>query len=386
VPSLSGCSEVRIRVSRDKEREYSVAVDPGRLERLRVVLFYATVALLAYLGFRIFKPFLAPLAWAAILAVVTYPVHGRIARRFKPNTAALISTVWVTALLIIPTVLVLIAFVREAVQAVDSIRLGVELGRYAWADRLWQHLQDRFPRFVPSDLGTVLHTYAEEGAAFIARRLGDILRNTAAFLLDLIFTIFSMFYFFRDGEAIVDRLRNSLPFEQSQRLMVVENTRGLIFATVMSSLVAAASHGIIGGLTFALTGIKTPVFWGVLMAFFSLIPLFGTALIWVPLALSLILGGHLWAGIVLAGVCSIVIGTVDNFLRPLLISGHAGMSKLLIFIGVIGGIDVFGLLGVVLGPIIIATAATLLNVYVPGADGERAARKANEKESSAVVK
>jgi predicted PurR-regulated permease PerM len=113
------------------------------------------------------------------------------------------------------------------------------------------------------------------------------------------------------------------------------------------------------------------------MGFFSLIPVFGTALVWVPLALSLILGGHLWAGIALAAVCSIVIGTVDNVVRPMLISGRAGMNTLLIFIGVIGGIDVFGLLGVVLGPIILATAGTLLTVYVPGADGERV-RKSGE--------
>jgi predicted PurR-regulated permease PerM len=363
-----------------------VAVDPRRLERLRIALFYATVALLAYLSFRIFEPFLAPLAWAAILTVVTYPVHRLIERRFNRNVAALISTVWVTALLIVPTVFVLAAFVREAVQAVDSIRLGVELGHYAWANRLWEHLQDRFPQLVPADLGAEIHNYAERGAAIAAERVGDILKHTAELMLDLVFTIFSMFYFFRDGETIVERLRNGLPFERSQRVMVVDNTRSLIFATVMSSLAAAAIHGVIGGLTFALTGIKTPVFWGVLMAFFSLIPVFGTALIWVPLALSLILGGHLWAGIILTGVCSVVIGTVDNVVRPLLISGRAGMSTLLIFIGVIGGIDVFGLLGVVLGPIILATAGTLLKVYVPGADGENTARKANEEEPSAVVK
>jgi len=382
---LRKCGEGRVRVPRDKERS-TVAVDPRSLEGLRVVLFYATVALLAYLAFRLFEPFLAPLAWAAILAVVTYPVHRCIARRFKPNVAALISTAWVTALLIVPTVLVLIAFVREAVQAVDSIRLGVGLGHYAWANKFWEDLQGRFPQFVPSDLGTELHNYAERGAAVAAGRVGDILKHTAEFLLDLTFAIFSMFYFFRDGETIVERLRNGLPFEKSQRLMVVENTRSLIFATVISSLAAAAIHGVIGGLAFALTGIKTPVFWGVLMAFFSLIPVFGTALVWVPLSLSLILGGHLSAGIILAGVCSVVIGTVDNVVRPLLISGRAGMNTLLIFIGVIGGIDVFGLLGVVLGPIVIATAGLLLNVYVPGADSERAALKADEVESPAVVK
>jgi predicted PurR-regulated permease PerM len=362
-----------------------LAVDPRRQERLRIVLFYAIAALLAYLAYRIFEPFLAPLVWAAVLAVVTYSAHRRLARRFGRNTAAFISAIGVTLVLIVPMVFVLSAFVKEAVGAVQSIRLGVELGHYSWANRLWDRVQNKFPGLIPPDLGAVIHNYAEQTAAFIAARVGEILKHTAEFLVDLSFTILGMFYFFRDGDVIVARLQNSLPFEEAQRRLVVENTRSLIFATVISSLAAAAAHGVIGGLAFALTGIKTPIFWGVLMGFFSLIPLIGTALIWVPLSLSLILGGHLAAGIILAGICSLVIGMVDNVLRPLLISGRAQMSTLLIFIGVLGGIHVFGLLGVVLGPIIIATAAMLLNVYVPGTHTEHNASKAGGKAKAGVL-
>lgn len=362
-----------------------MAVDPQRQERLRIVLFYAIAVLLGYLAYRIFEPFLVPLIWAAVLVVVTYGAHQRLERRFGRNTAALIGTVGVTLILVVPVVLVLSSFVKEAVSAVQSIRLGFELGRYSWADRLWERVQHEFPSLIPSDLGALIHNYAEQAASFIAGRVGQILSHTAEFVMDLSFTILGMFYFFRDGDAIVARLRNSLPFEEAQRLLVVENTRSLIFATVLSSLAAAAAHGVIGGLAFALTGVKTPIFWGVLMGFFSLIPLIGTALIWVPLSLSLMLGGHLVAGIILAGICSLVIGMVDNVLRPLLISGRAQMSTLLIFIGVLGGIHVFGLLGVVLGPIIIATAAMLLNVYVPGTNTEHTASKAGGKKKAGVL-
>jgi predicted PurR-regulated permease PerM len=334
------------------------------------MLFYGIVALLAYLAYRIFEPFFSPLLWAAILSVLTYPVYERVSRRWGPNRGALATTAGVTLLLIVPMIFVLSAFVKQAVVAVHSVQLGVELGHYAWVNHFWEGLQKRFPQMIPADLGEAAHNYAEQAATYVAGRVGGILRNTATILLDTTFTILAMFYFYRDGVSIVQRIRDGLPFEEKERIRVVKDTDSLIFATVLSTLAAAGVHGVIGTLAFALTGIKAPVFWGVLMAFFSFIPLIGTALIWVPLSLSLMLGGHLVAGILLAVTCSVVLGLIDNFVRPLMISGRAEMSMLLILIGVLGGIEAFGLLGVVLGPVIIAIASTLLSVYVPGASSD----------------
>jgi len=353
--------------------------------RMGSVLFYAIAIFVTYLAYRIFEPFLAALAWAAVLAVVTFPAHARLARRWGDNTAALASTVGVTLILIVPTIFVLKAFVQQAVSAVQSLQFDVQMGRYAWLNHLWEHLQSRFPNFIPADLGQLIHQYVAQGAGYATSRIGEILKNTAEFVVDLSFTILAMFYFFRDGESIVRRLRNALPFEAEQRARLVSDARNMIFATVISSLVSAALHGIMGGVAFALTGIRAPLFWGVLMGFFSLIPMIGTALIWIPLSVSLVLGGHVARGIVLAIICSIILGTVDNVVRPLLISERAAMNTLLIFIGVIGGISVFGLLGVILGPIIIATAATLLEFYVPRAPAEHARSKAGGKKKQAVL-
>jgi len=343
------------------------------------------VLLLGYLAYRIFEPFFSPLLWAAILAVLTYPLYERASKRLGANRGALVTTAGVTLVLIVPMIFVLGAFVRQAVAAVHSVQLGVELGRYSWVNRLWETLQSRFPRLIPSDLGDAVHNYAEQAAGYAAARVGGILRNTAILLMDTAFTILAMFYFYRDGAAIVKRIRDGLPFEEAQRLNVVKDTHSLIFATVLSTLTAAAVHGVIGSLAFAFAGIKSPVFWGVLMGFFSFIPLIGTALIWVPLSLSLMLGGHLTAGIGLAAICSLVIGMIDNVVRPLMISGRAEMSTLLIFIGVLGGIEAFGLLGVVLGPVILAIAASLLNVYVPGEISGGRKSKASGKKTAAVL-
>lgn len=357
----------------------------SRQERINVALFYIILAVLTYFAYRVFEPFLASLAWAAILVVVTFPVYKGLTREWSPNRAALATTAGVTLLLIVPMIFVASAFVKQAVDAVHSVRLGFELGHYAWVNRLWARVQTRFPKLIPPDLGAVINNYAQEAAAYVAGRVGAILRNGARFVMEVTFTILAMFYFYRDGTTIVRRIRNGLPFEEAQRERLLADTNSLIFATVLSTLTAAGVHGVVGALAFALTGIHSPVFWGVLMGFFSFIPVIGTALIWVPLALSLILGGHVVAGIILAVICSVIVGLIDNFVRPLMISGRAEMNMLLVLIGVLGGIEVFGLLGVVLGPIVIATAGTLLQVYIPRMRGENTAAEAGEKKNAAVL-
>ena len=344
-----------------------VSAETTLQKRLGGVLFYGTVILLAYLAYLIFAPFLVPLAWAAVLVVVSYPLDEWLERRWGPTTAALVSTAGVTFVLIVPAVFVMIAFVRQGVEAVQSVQFNIQTGHLAWLSGLWMRLQDRFPDLGSDDLTTSLHQYAEQAAGFVAGQLATIVRHTAVFLFDLFVTILAMFYLFRDGDSMVERLRQLLPFDLDHRDRMLSDARNLIFASVTSSLVAAGVHGLLGGLAFGVAGIKGPLFWGVMMGFFSFVPVVGSALIWVPASISLALGGHLGRGIPSRSFAGVIVGLVDNFIRPWLISGRAEMGGLVVFISVLGGISVFGLLGVVLGPIIVATAASLLDLYVPGA-------------------
>ncbi len=344
-------------------------------KRLGAALFYGIVALLVYLAYLVFAPFLVALAWAAVLVVVSYPAYEWLARRWGPVTAAVAGTLGVTLILIVPTLLVMAAFVRQGVDAVQSIQLQVANGHFTWVNDFWARVQQHFPEAGSDDLATSLRRYAGLAAEFVAARLGAIIRNAAVFFFHLSVTILAMFYLYRDGASMVERLRELLPFELAHRDRMLDDARNLIFASVTSSLVAAAAHGALGGLAFALTGIKAPIFWGVMMGFFSFVPLVGSALIWVPVSISLMAGGHPVRGIVLVLFCAVIVSSVDNVIRPWLISGRAQMGGLLVFISVLGGIAAFGLLGVVLGPIIVATTASLLELYAPGAHaGNRASR------------
>jgi predicted PurR-regulated permease PerM len=349
------------------------------------VFFYAIIALLAYLVYIIFAPFLVSLAWAAVLVVVFYPAYSRLSRKWGPTWASVAATAGVTLILIVPTLFVLFAFIREAVNAAQSIQVGVETGRYTWIGAFWVRVQHRFPNLMPSDLSALLHQYTERGATYVGERLGAAVRHTAEFLFDLFVTVLAMFYLFRDGHSIVRRLREILPFDEDRRERLVHETHEVIYASVISTLAAAGVHGVLGGIAFAIAGVHPAVFWGVMMGFFSLVPLVGSALIWVPLAINLMINGHLGPAIFLLVFCSVVVGLVDNIVRPWLISGRAEMSGLLIFISILGGIAVFGLLGVVLGPMVVAMAANILDLYSPTGQQRNVRTKGGGKTQSAVL-
>jgi predicted PurR-regulated permease PerM len=205
------------------------------------------------------------------------------------------------------------------------------------------------------------------------------------FLFHLSVSILAMYYLFRDGDSIVKRLRELLPFEDAHRARMIRESRDLIFASVISTLVAAGVHAVIGGLAFALTGVQAPLFWGVMMGFFSFVPVVGSSLIWVPAAIGLIAGGHVGRGILLVLICGLLVALVDNVVRPWLISGRAEMGGLVVFISVLGGISVFGLLGVVLGPIVVATAASMLDLYMPSAPAGNTTSKADGRKRGGML-
>lgn len=332
-------------------------------QRLGAVFFYVIIALLLYFTYLVFEPFLAPLCWAAVLAVVFDPLNKRIEREWGRGRAAITCTILVTLLLIVPAIGIGISFVHQGLQAAAAVQRGIGNGGLSRFDRSWEWVTSHIPGLTPESLSQLLHHAIEATATFLASKIGVVLRNVAIFIFDLVVTIIAMFYFFRDSAEIMARLRQILPFDRDSREEVVGKSRELIFASVTMTLAAAVIHGLAGGIGFAIVGITAPVFWGVAIAFFSLLPVVGDLIIWIPAMIGEIVGGHWGKAILLAIIITIVAGVIDNLMRPLFLSGRARMNGLIVFIAVIGGIAVFGLLGIILGPIIIATFASLLDLY-----------------------
>jgi predicted PurR-regulated permease PerM len=337
--------------------------------RLTTVLSYGVLLLLIYLVFRIYEPFLGALGWAAILVIFFYPMHRRLAKRLSSIRASVISTLAVTILLIAPAILVTTLFVRQAVSISRGVQHSIVEQHAPLIAKSWAWIAHHVPGMDPNaNIFETLEQGIEKEAGFLAERLGTILKNIAAFVFDLFVMIFAMFYFFRDAEKILRAVRSILPFEAEHRDTMMTQAGELISASVTTSLLVAAIQGALGGLGFVIVGLPAPVFWGVVMAFFSLVPVVGSGLIFVPASLWLGFSGHWGRAVLLLAICAGVSTVVDNVLRPLLLGGRTELSGLVIFISVVGGVSLFGMLGLVLGPILVAMAAGVLSVYIESAE------------------
>jgi predicted PurR-regulated permease PerM len=335
---------------------------PAPTEWPAAVLFYGIILLLAALVFLIFRPFLVPLGWAAVLAVLCDPWTEPWKSRWGATRAAAAGTVGVTLILIVPALLLMFLFALEGIQAARNLQEAIAAGSLTLVTRALSWLAEKSGE-AGSDLPALVRENTSRMGAALAAELGAVLANIAVFLFELSVTLFALFYFLRDGDAIVETLRAVLPFDDSTRERIIAGAQKLIHASVRVSLFLALVQGLIGGVGFAVVGIGSPVFWGIAMAFLALLPVVGTWPIWVPAVIWLYASGHPGRATVLLLICTgMVIGT-DNFLRPALLSGTARVNGLLVFVGVLGGVSAFGMLGVVLGPLVIAAAMSVLDVY-----------------------
>jgi predicted PurR-regulated permease PerM len=338
---------------------------PDQLARQRstTLLFYGCTLLLAYLLYQLFEPFLRPLAWAAVFGAFFHSRHKQLETRFGKTGAASLSTAGVALIIVVPCVLVVMAFVEEATQTLGSIDLAAGGSRgLERMQRGWSWLQrQRFGRDIPN-LDVVLKMGASRIAGLVTEGAGVLARSIAVVVVNVIIMLFALFFFFRDGDAIMSRLRRVLPFDAAFREGRIRETAELIKAGISSGIIVALVQGTVGGITFALLGLGAPVFWGVTMAFFSLLPL-GAWIVWLPVALWLLLTGEIGRGVALIVTGAAGISLIDNFLRPMLLAGRTQMNGLLVFISLLGGIATFGLIGLVLGPVIMAAAISFVDAY-----------------------
>jgi predicted PurR-regulated permease PerM len=332
-------------------------------QRLEAALFYGIVLVLAWLTFLIFQPLLAPLAWAVILVVLFHPLQTRLERRMGNTAAASVTTLLVVLILVVPSILLLASFVREGLGAASNLQQTLSSAQFGWVNRGWAWLTQRIPGLGSANFPVMVQQQGEQLAGSLAGSLGRLLRDAFEFFFGLLVMVVALFYIFRDSRQLMTALRQVLPFSEPQRERMIAEAGELIHASVTFSLLSAVVHGIAGGVIFALAGIPQALFWGVAMGFFSLLPLFGSSIIWLPAGAFLILHGNLTKGIIVIAACAGIVMVIENVLRPWLISGRAELSGLVIFVSILGGLKVFGLLGLVLGPVVVASATSVLDIY-----------------------
>lgn len=337
-------------------------MSPAATDQFANAIRWAGIAVLGYLMYLVVEPFLIPLGWACVLAVLAYPLYARVAAHIGAGRAAALTTVLVAVVVIGPAIALTNAFARETVDIAQRLQGTFVDGRNEAIDRLWNEVSQWFPR-LRLDIGALASSALRASATFLAARSGSILANVATFFVDLALALFATFFLLRDSAAIMHTVRRLLPMEPAPREAFITRTNDLIYAGVTSSVIVAGLQGFLGGAAFAILGLTAPVFWGVVMAFACLLP-FGAGVVWVPAAIYLMATGSVTKGLVLIGLGVGVIGIVDNVVRPLLLSGRVQMNGLVIFISLLGGLNVFGLLGIVLGPIVVVTALAMVTSYI----------------------
>jgi predicted PurR-regulated permease PerM len=331
-------------------------------DRLRRPPFYVLVLVAIYLSYLVLGPFLVPLAWAAVFAMLFHNMQVQLAARVGRTRAALILTVMTGLLIVLPAVLLVAVLAREATQVADYLQQSSLITPHR-IDRIWEAVRARSPLALPEDPTQLLRDAVSRILTFLAPRAGAVVADLFATIGTLFAMLFALFFLMRDGDVIGRELRTLLPLPPAQSERVIRGTRNLVIASVGAGILVAIAQGTIGGVAFWLLGLGAPAFWGVVMAFCSLIPVVGAALVWVPASLWLLLSGSVGKGIAMVVIGALGISMADNVLRPLLLSGSTQVNGLIIFFGLLGGVAAFGFIGLVLGPVILVVTGNLLRMF-----------------------
>ncbi|MDU9415990.1 AI-2E family transporter [Pseudomonas sp. zfem005] len=310
----------------------------------------------------ILLPFYGAVFWAVVLAVVFSPLQRRLALRMggRGNLSALITLSVCLLVAILPVFCIAALLVQQGADLYQRLDSGeLDVGVYVARVRevlpaVLQHQLDRFGLNDFDGLRDRIVSGAMQGSQFIATQAFSIGQDTFQVVIGFFLMLYLLFFFLRDGLDIVRGIRMAVPLaDHHKRRLQIKFTR-VVRATVKGNVVVAAIQGTLGGLIFWVLDIPSALLWGVLMAFLSLLPAVGSGIIWAPVAAYLLLSGNTWQGVVLAVFGVLVIGMVDNVLRPILVGKDTRMPDYLVLLSTLGGLSLFGLNGFVIGPLIAA--------------------------------
>lgn len=310
----------------------------------------------------ILQPFYGAVLWAIVGAVIFAPLNRVLLRsmRGRPTLAAAATVLIILTLVILPLAMIAASLVQEA----SSLHAKVQSGEYDFA-RFAQRIFDALPvwvtgildRFNLTNLTAVrerLSANLVKGGQALAPQALNIGMNTFDFMVGLAIMLYLLFFLLRDGKALAELIKQTVPLREDQKTALFSRFADVVHATVKGGVLVAIVQGALGGLAFWFLGIHAPLLWAVVMALLSLLPAIGAALVWLPVAIYLMTSGAVWQSVGLMAYGVLVIGMVDNIIRPFLVGKGTKLPDYVILISTLGGIEVFGLNGFVIGPLIAA--------------------------------
>lgn len=340
----------------------------GEVERGGFLLFLALVTIALGL---VAAPFLQPLIWATLAAIMFQPMYLWFLKRLpgRTNQAALATLLVIIIAVVLPALLigslvieqaasVVLAFQRQELDIVALFNTTIESLPGAvqqWLDQSgWSNLQTVTMR---------LQQLIQDSIGLIAQHALAIGGSLAGIVLAFGLGLYASFYLLRDGQSIGETVLRALPFDRSIADRLAERFLSIVRATIKGSIVVGLVQGVLGALTFWIVGFPSVVLLGVLMAIASLLPAVGTGIVWVPVAIYLLANGQIWQGLVVVGSGIGLVGMADNVLRPILVGRDTGIPDWVILVTTLGGLSLFGLSGIIIGPLIAGLFITGWSIY-----------------------
>ncbi|HZP01528.1 MAG TPA: AI-2E family transporter [Terriglobia bacterium] len=340
----------------------------GDYGRISILIILVVVV---YLTVRILEPFIVALLWAVVLATVFYPVFNRLSHQIhRPRLASIVTCLLLTVLIMIPLLIFLVVLANESVNAyrmldarlkaggLESIRALPKSGHYQWLLGKMQALGLGAP-----DLSSVAVRAVQVVSTFLVSNSTRVLSGFTSFIFNALLMLFALYYFLLRGPAILDAFRELVGLSPEYMERITGKFKGIAVASFGGALLTAALQGVLGGIIFFIFGLSSPLLWGAMMGLLSLVPVVGTALIWVPVTVYYFLSGSYVRGLIFLTVCAAGVGSVDNIVKPYVMRRGVEIDTLWIFLSIMGGIGVFGILGFILGPFIFTLLLVMIDIF-----------------------
>jgi len=345
----------------------NTAIDPK--ERFRKGFVLVMTFAYASIFFMMISGFIMALLLAAVFSGIVYPLYSRLNSMWggRSTLASLMTLLISLVVIVVPLIFLLGLIAEQAIEVTEEVKPWIEqqLDESAQGTHetsSWLPFADKLEPY-REKITTKLAEFAGNTGVYLASSLGKLTQGTAVFFLNLFVMLYAMFFFLVSGPALIETIMSYAPLSQTDKQKMLQVGLSVSRATVKGTLVIGIIQGTLGGLGFAVAGIDAALFWGAVMAVLSVLPGIGATLVWAPAVIYLLISGETVAGLGLLAWSAGVVGTIDNFLRPILVGRDTEMPDLLILLSTLGGLGLFGVSGLVLGPILAALFMTILAIY-----------------------
>lgn len=335
-------------------------------EKMRSALFFSLLIILFLAFIYVIQPFFFSIFWAAIIAILFYPMHKKINHYINvPSLSSIISVILVVVLIFLPLTLLSFLIIQQSVILYTSFSTENVISNV-------QHISSWLKNTPFSPYITEISSQWTEYAASVAKSVSvflfenikEITQNSVRFILMTVIMFYTLFFFFKDGKKIVSRLSYVSPLGNDYEIMLYEKFRTTALSTLKTTLVIGGIQGTIGGILFWSVGIKGALLWGIIMTAVCVIPALGSFIIWLPAALIMFATGNVMQGVIILIIGAFVISLIDNLLRPIMVGKGTEMHPIIVLFSTLGGIFLFGISGFIIGPIISALFLSILSIYL----------------------